>query len=389
MHVTCTDPPCQTTWNPLTLAGSCHYWVAVDEQDHQGYHPPYSPSHRQWCLEWHAPCTYCNLSIFVQCYISLAPQMVRYKPNFACWGTQSQDQTTSGRFRHLGSSAKIPGVWPSIHHKPHPDHPVAHNPCTPICVCEAWEFLSLFKFFMAKRVILLHAFTSSWCQVTQGIGHTHVLPWCDTAFRLLQSRFLQKKTCWRDGFFEVWLLICNHVWSSRKDQEWAFLFALSLFLTSLKRLPSYFCIFFQAATQALHPFHQRNTRIQRGGRCWKSPRWSIFPLQVCLWAIQVLCLGFGCWLCTCILQCHNTCCKPKSTAVPRKADQYSFSSIISYTFCTARRHLLSKSCILLGTTTNLDSSGVSLQDGRVCNRAPALQGIRCMPKSVITPVKSI
>lgn len=143
------------------------------------------------------------ISIFVQCYISLAPQMVRYKPIFfvACWGAQSQDQTTSGWFRHLGSSAKITGVWPSIHHKPHPDQPVAHNPCTPICVCEAWEFLSLFKLFMAKRVILLHAFTSSWCQVTQGIGHTHVLPWCDTAFRLLQSRFLQKKTCWRDGFF--------------------------------------------------------------------------------------------------------------------------------------------------------------------------------------------
>lgn len=153
------------------------------------------------------------------------------------------------------------------------------------------------------------------------------------------------------------------------------------FLTSLNRLPSYFCIFFPAATQALHPFHQRDPRIQRGGRCWKRLRWSIFPLQVCLWAIHVLRLCFGCWLCTCILQCHNTCCKPKSTAVPRKADQYSFSSIISHTLCTALRHLLSKSCILR-TTTNLDSSGVPLQDGYyVCNRAPALQGIRCMPKS--------
>lgn len=163
--------------------------------------------------------------------------------------------------------------------------------------------------------------------------------------------------------FEVWFISWYNLWCSlmfHKSPRMSIPLCTNA-LASLNKLPSFFAFLFQAATQALHPFHQRDTQIQRGGRCWKRPLWSIFPLQVCLWAIHVLRLCFGCWLCTCILQCHNTCCKPKSTAVPRKADQYSFSSIISYTFALLEGICFLKSCILR-TTTNLDLYGVSLQD---------------------------
>lgn len=130
-------------------------------------------------------------------------------------------------------------------------------------------------------------------------------------------------------FFEVWLLICNHVWSSRKDQEWAFLFALAFFKHRLRGCLHIFASFFRRPRRPSIPSTNGFSGVGAAERVLAG---ASFPCKSACGPYKSCVLVLGVDSGTCILQCRNTCCKPKSTAVPRKADQYSFSSIISYTF---------------------------------------------------------
>lgn len=120
----------------------------------------------------------------------------------ACWGTQSQDQTTSGWFRHLGASAKIPGVWPSIHQKKRTQWRITHaRPLAFVkhgsfCLCLSclWRNASSFSMLVLQANAKQHKAldTPMYC-----LGAT-MLSGCYNAGSY-------KLTCWRDG--SVWGMI--------------------------------------------------------------------------------------------------------------------------------------------------------------------------------------